>query len=174
MAKEQNTNPEVLYEKIVKELKQGERKVNPHELDEYIKHKGIQTKSNKFDEKLKPVLDKIFPKISDKSMAESDFELKLGDIVQYAKKENALLGFAHPGFTMQNFGKEKCLSEMQSLVEHGKGRIKFAEKYHQAYPFGSEIDHNELNEYHKVLDKLNLIYIGGRDNHSANFIPNSK
>lgn len=174
MAKEQNAKPDALYEKIVKELKQMRKNVNPDELDEYINRKGIQTKSNKFDEKLKPVLDKIFPKISDKSMAESDFELKLGDIVQYAKKENALLGFAHPGFTMQNFEKEKCISEMQSLIRQGKGRIKFAEKYHQAYPFGDAINRDELNEYHKVLDKLNLIYIGGRDNHTANFIPSNK
>ena len=174
MAKERNAVPDVLYETVVNELRRENKFMNPYELNEYIKRKGIQTQSSMNDENLKPVFDKIFPKISDKSSVESDFELKFDDIVEYAKKENALLGFAHPGFTMQNFGKEKCLSEMQSLVKLGKGRIKFAEKYHQAYPFGSEIDHNALNEYHKVLDKLNLIYIGGRDNHSANFIPNSK
>ena len=38
------------------------------------------------------------------------------DIVNYADKENAVLGFAHPAYTIQNFRKENQLKNMQYLI----------------------------------------------------------
>lgn len=173
MAKEQNQNPDILYETLIKELKQEHKPMTPYELDEYIKRKNIQTKSRMFDENLKPMLlEKIFPKKLGETVVKSDYEIQMSDLVKYAREEGAFLGFAHPGFTMQNFDKENCLIEMQSLIKQGKGRIKFAEKYHQAYPVGKEISESELKEYDAMLDKLKLINIGGRDNHTEGFIPN--
>lgn len=172
IAQEQNKNPEKLFETIINEIKQNNRYVNPYILDNYLKSKNIQTKSNMSDEKLKLLLyEKIFPKKIEETIVESKYELTLQDIVNYAKEENTVLGFAHPGFTMQNFDREKCLNEMQNLIKIGQGRIKFSEKYHQAYPIDKEIGKAELKEYNAILDKLGLINIGGRDNHSEKFIP---
>ncbi len=171
MAKEQNIEPKVLYEKIVNDLKQEKKYMTPYELDEYIKRNNIQTDSKIIDENLKSIIIKeIFPKKINENELEKEYEKDFKDIVSYAKKENAILCFAHPGFTMQNFTKENCLSGMQKLIKESKGRIKFAEKYHQAYPLGKEIMEGELREYNEILDKLKLINIGGRDNHKNEFI----
>ena len=45
---------------------------------------------------------------------------------------------------------------------------KLAEKYHQAYQFGDKLTEDELVNYNKIIDKLNLIQMGGRDNHKPN------
>ena len=171
MAKEMKLEPNALYEKIVKELKQEKKYMNPYELNEYIKNKNIQTNSKMIDENLKPIIiEKIFPKKISETEVDKGFEIDFRDIVRYAKQENAFLGFAHPGFTMQNFTKENCLSEMKKIIDECKGRMMFAEKYHQAYPIGKEITESELKEYNEILDKLKLINIGGRDNHKSEFI----
>ncbi len=172
IAKEQNKNADELYETILNELKQAKRSINPYNLDEYIKNKNIQTKSCMINDEIKKMLVKtIFPQKVSETEVSSQHEIMLKDIINYAKKENAILGFAHPGFTMQNFNKDKCLNGMKELIKQGEGRIKFAEKFHQAYPIGKEIEENELREYNEILDKLKLINIGGRDNHKDEFIP---
>ena len=81
-----------------------------------------------------------------------------------------MLGFAHPGFTMQNFTKENILAEMKDFISRSDGRIKFVEKYHQAYPIGKTIEQEELNQYNKIIDEFGLINMGGRDNHSKRLI----
>lgn len=171
LSKEKNKNPEVLYETLVKELRQENKHMTPDDLNKYIKEKNIQTQSEMFDNKLKPMLtEKIFPKKTGDFTVESDYEIQFKDLVEIAKEENAFLGFAHPGFTMQNFEWEKCLNGMQNLIKQGQGRVKFAEKYHQSYPIGDAIKEDELKYYNDILDKLKLVMIGGRDNHSGKFI----
>lgn len=171
MAKEQNVDSNALYEKIFTEMKAGKKPMTPYELDNYIKNKNIQTSSKEFDENVKRrLLDKIFPHQIDENTATSNYELQLSDIAKYAKKENAIIGFAHPAFTMQNFASNKLSESMQNLVKQCKGRLKLAEKYHQAYPIGKEISADEIKRYNAALDKLGLINIGGRDNHTKKFI----
>lgn len=171
MAKEQNINPDVLYEKIFNEIKANRKSMTPHELNNYIKNKNIQTNSKEFNESLKwRLLNKIFPQKIDENTVKTDYELQLSDIAKYAKKENLVMGFAHPGFTMQNFLPENQLERMQCLIKQCKGRLKLAEKYHQKYPIGKDISADELKQYNEIIDKLDLINIGGRDNHSKSFI----
>lgn len=170
MAKEQNKDAKVLYEEIFKKTRKGQ--LTPYSLDEFIRENKILTKSKMFDEGLKGrLISSIFPKQIDKKNVHSDFEIQLGDIVEYSKKENALLGFAHPAFLMQNFPQNELLQEMRSLVNNCQGQIRFAEKYHQAYPIGKEVTQKELDEYNRVLDALGLINVGGRDNHKGTFFP---
>lgn len=171
MAKEQNVKPKVLYEKIYNEMKANKKSMTPYELNNYIKNKNIQTNSKEFDESLKcRLLNKIFPQKIDENKVKTDYELQLSDIAEYAKKENLVIGFAHPGFTMQNFLPENQLEKMQYLIKQCKGRLKFTEKYHQKYQIGKDISADELKQYNAILDKLGLINIGGRDNHSKSFI----
>ena len=171
LAKEKNMKPSVLYENIANELRAENKYMNPYELDEYIKRKNIKTNSKMIDEKLKPlILEAIFPKTINEKEIDTKYEIGFDALVGYAKKENAFLGFAHPGFTMQNFTKEHCLSKMQEIIKQAKGRLRFAEKYHQAYPIGREITEHELKEYNQILDGLKLINIGGRDNHKMEFL----
>jgi hypothetical protein len=172
IAREQNVGHEELFEKIVHELKKENKSINPYELNEYIKRKNIITSTTQFNSNISNILKKqVFPIRVGEYEAVSNFEKQFKDIVKYSIDENAVLGFAHPVFTMQNFDKQNCLEGMATLVKQGKGKIKFAEKYHQAYPIGKEIESYEIKEYNEILDKLGLINIGGRDNHSDKFIP---
>lgn len=171
IAKEQNVKPNVLYEKIFNEMETNKKSMTPHELDNYIKNKNIQTNSKMFDEGLKwRLLNKIFPLKIDEKTVKTDYELQLSDIAKYAKKENLVIGFAHPGFTIQNFCPENQLERIQDLIKQCNGHLKLAEKYHQKYPIGKDISTDELKQYNSILDKLDFINIGGRDNHSKNFI----
>lgn len=168
MAKEQNVNPKEFYAQIFNNKKDA----TPDDLLRYIQDQNIPTNSKKIDDKLAEMLKtKYFPQKINDSVATSEYETDFNDIVQYAKNENAYLGFAHPGFTMQNFNDENMLSFMQNLVQKGKDRIKFSETHHQAYPIGTNISEAELAKYNKILKQLQLIHIGGRDNHSTKFIP---
>ena len=172
IAKEQNKDAKVLYEEIAQNLRSSGQHLTPYGLNEYIKANRIQTNSKMFDEEFKKnILSSIFPKQIDPKTAHSDFELQLKDIVEYSKKENALLGFAHPAFTMQNFSPNEIRKEMQTIVRDSRGQIKFTEKYHQAYPIGDEVTQAEIDEYNKILDELGLIHVGGRDNHKNTFFP---
>lgn len=171
MAAEQNKDSRVMYETIANELRANKKYMTPYELNEYIKQQNIQTRTEILDDKLAPILKKnIFPHNNNKTI-DTEYELQLKDIVNYSKKENAVLAFAHPGFTIQNFAQNQQLEEIKKLLEIGKGQIKLAEKFHQAYPIGKEITETELKQYNKIVDELNLINIGGRDNHTKKFIP---
>lgn len=115
--------------------------------------------------------DFIFPKFKNIAEVHSEYEKNFNDVVNYAEKENAVLGFAHPAYTVQNFREENQLKNMQYLVNNSKGTLKLSEKYHQAYIIGRDISSKaDLDEYNKVLDKLNLINIGGRDNHKVKLL----
>lgn len=171
IAKEQGLDPQALYNKIATEIKNKEEKVTPHNLDKYIQEKGLHTESHKIDSYISKILkEKYFPQKNGEKTVFSDYEIKFQDIIEYAKKENAILGFAHPAFTMQNFPAGKELEAMEEMIKLSQGHIKFAEKYHQAYKVGTEIEEQELRIYNEILDEIDLIHIGGRDNHKNTFI----
>ena len=172
MAEERGLDEQILYRKIVKERKNNHKEMTPYNLDKYIQEKGIQTESQMIDSNISRILkEKYFPQKNGEKTVSTEYEIQYKDIIEYAKKENAILGFAHPAFTMQNFPVGKELEEMQEMLKLAKGRIKFAEKYHQAYPIGTEVEESELKKYNEIIDKLELINIGGRDNHKDTFIP---
>lgn len=171
MAREQGKDANSLYSEIMTSLKADNKQLTPYELSEYIKRNNIQTQSSEIDVKLKKMLEEeIFPQKIDENTPSSSYEKTIDDIMKYAKDEDATLGFAHPAFTMQNMDKDKCFDIMKNIIKKSRGCIKFAEKHHQAYPIGKEISEAELKEYNEILDKLKLINIGGRDNHSDIFI----
>lgn len=171
MAQEQGKDANSLYSEIMTSLKADNKQLTPYELSEYIKRNNIQTQSSEIDVKLKKILEEeIFPQKIDENTPSSSYEKTIDDIMKYAKDEDAMLGFAHPAFTMQNMDKDKCFDIMKNIIKKSRGCIKFAEKHHQAYPIGKEISEAELKEYNEILDKLKLINIGGRDNHSDIFI----
>ncbi|MBO5738820.1 hypothetical protein J6R97_05725 [bacterium] len=166
VAKEHNMNIEVLYNEICSTLKKN---INPYTVNEYFKNHNISTNIEKLNPDLSTYLqNNIFPKKINETEAKSLYEPSFADLVDFAKKENAILGFAHPGFTMQNFERFKMHTQMEAFIKASDGRLKLIEKYHQAYPIGSAIDSYELEQYNTIIDKLNLIQMGGRDNHKPN------
>ena len=170
LAKEQNKNPDVMFDEILTEMKNHRRGLDVYSLDQFIKYNRIETKTIDREPEIDIICKNIFPQKIDENTAFSLYENTFQDIVDYAKKENAILGFAHPGFTMQNFTEDTCYIKMQDMIQQSKGSLKLAEKFHQAYPIGKAISREELNSYNAIIDKLGLINIGGRDNHTKKFI----
>ena len=88
------------------------------------------------------------------------------------QKENANLALAHPVYFLQNFKLEDGYQRLCEYIKKAKGCLNFAEKYHQAYFIAKNRDIrsvDELKQYNKILDKTDLTFIGGRDNHSLDF-----
>ena len=169
IAKEQGNDVNQLYKEFCYNIKATKKDVIPYTLNEYINSKGIKTSSNEYNQKISELMHKeYFPqKINDvevKTIYENNFD----DLVNYAKNENAIMGFAHPGFTMQNFAKDKINDKLNYYIQKSNWHIKFIEKHHQAYPIGDAIGKEELEEYNKIIDRFKLIQIGGRDNHKKN------
>lgn len=164
LAKNQNKNPEKKFDEILTSMyNKNPKGLNSHALD---KHLGKPVSGD--DIRIIELKPDILPKTVDdliKASGESSFE----SIAEFACRENAVLAFAHPGFTIQNKLPQNALKEMQKYVEDSHGTLLCAEKYHQAYPVPGEISREEIEKYNKVIDELGLINIGGRDNHSMNF-----
>ena len=73
---------------------------------------------------------------------------------------------------MQNFTEHEMRNKLQYYINNSEGTLKFIEKYLQAYPVGKEISVEELKQYYLLIDELDLIQIGGHDNHSKFLLPN--
>lgn len=171
MAKEMNQDADKLYNNLLYKLHQQKSHFTPYELDKYIKTNEIKTNTEYLNSNITKKLEEtIFPKKLNETTVNANFENSFDEIIQYAEKENAVLAFAHPAFTMENFSKDKILDGMKTLIKKSNGKIKFAEKYHQAYPYGKTIEKTEVDFYNKVLDELNLIPLGGRDNHKPKLL----
>lgn len=169
LAKEQDKNPQELFSEIATQIN---KELTPYSLEEYLKIKKLETKTQEFDSKISEMLTKkILPRKINENDVETAYENKYKDIVNFATEENTLLGLAHPGFTMQNFIEDEILEKLNLFIKNSNGKLKFIEKFHQAYPIGDSINAEELKKYNKIIDKLKLIQIGGRDNHSQNLLP---
>lgn len=167
IAREQKKDEQTFFEETVRALKAENQ--TPNGLSKYLETNNIETTTPETYERITNLSHEFFPK-NKNGVAVSAYENNFDDIVNFALKEHAYLGFAHPGFTMQNFSEEECFNKMRSYIMRSKGTLRFAEKFHQAYPFGDSISREELAKYYKVLDRFNLFNFGGRDNHSGKFI----
>lgn len=115
--------------------------------------------------------EKFFPHAQG-NVVRTNVEHTFDDVVDYAQKENANLALAHPVYFLQNFKLEDGYQRLCEYIKKAKGCLNFAEKYHQAYFIAKNRDIRtveELKEYNKILDKTDLTFIGGRDNHSFDF-----
>lgn len=167
IAREQKLDEKEFFEETITALADAKR--IPDGLSKYLKEKNIQTTTPETYDRITKIAMEFFPKNKD-GKAISDYENTFDSIANYALREQAHLAFAHPGFTMQNFTGEECFDKMRSYIMRSKGTLRFAEKFHQAYPFGDSIEHEELAKYYKIMDRFNLFHFGGRDNHSGKFV----
>ncbi|MBR1776503.1 hypothetical protein IJ750_05475 [bacterium] len=168
ISKVSGKNPEKLFDNIMSEFRRESKNNVGQSLDEYIKKNNIKIKQDSYDKRIIALKNQICPHIKGPQIY-APHESSFNSIVSFANKECAYLGFAHPGFTMQNMKTDFIKKEMKQFIEKADNKLIFAEKYHQAYPIPNEITKEEIESYNKILDELNLIHIGGRDNHSVNF-----
>ena len=166
IAREQKKDEKQFFEETIQALADARR--TPNGLSKYLKERNIETTTPETYDRVTNLSREFFPK-NENGIAKSAYENTFDDIANFALKEHSYLAFAHPGFTMQNFSEGECYSKMRSYIMRSKGTLRFVEKFHQAYPFGTNIEREELGKYHKILDEFNLFNLGGRDNHSNNF-----
>lgn len=144
--------------------------VSPDGFDEYLKSKGIKISAPITNEKIDKICDEFFPKIINGKVV-SETENGFEKIISVLKGDDSVvLGFAHPYFTAKQMSNYK--KEFSDLLKIAEGKIRLSENYHQAY--SPNISKTEINDINKFLSEMNLIPIGGRDNHSASFFNNLK
>lgn len=166
VAKEQKKSPETLFDEIMTHFAQNNMNKNGESLDRYLRENNISITGASYDKRIVDLKYDICPEQKG-MLLYAPYESSFEKIADFAQKEDAVLAFAHPGFTVQNMKSGLMLEEMEKMVRTS-GNIKCAEKFHQAYP-PENITPDEIKECNGVLDKLGLIDIGGRDNHSLNF-----
>lgn len=174
IAKEQNTNPDNLFEDLMQKYvfdTNGRRKIQKPNVtfqgfDKFLKENKIETKTEMFDEEIEKKYQKYSPKVVNGKIV-GDSENNFEKIIETLKGDkNIVIGFAHPYFLAKNLVNPK--ETLTYMVKNSKGLIKTTEKFHMAY--SNSIDKNKIEEYNKILDDLNLLPLGGYDNHKAKFI----
>ena len=166
IAKEQNKNPEELYANVMKELRSCGG-YNGAALDEYLKRNGINNSTKTYADTSWKIANEICPKYKGPILY-APYESSFENIVTYAEQDNAVLAFAHPGFTIQNMRQENALQQIKNYIDKSKGRLIYSETYHQAYP-PNNISKEEIEEANKIMEEAGLINLGGRDMHKDNF-----
>ncbi len=177
IAKEYNVSADELYRNLMNGYVFGRvyRVQKPHTtpegLDDFLKKNSIETHTDLIDEGVEDICHLFYPGLIDNkivSVTENSFE-KILKIL--GRDDRILLGFAHPYFTakqMKDFRKG-----FDNLLKIANGKIVFSENYHQSYPqsiLNSDKEREYLGEVNEFLLSRNLIPIGGRDNHSPNFL----
>lgn len=174
MAKEQNCEPNKLFEKLMQKYifdTNGKRKIQKPNItyqgfDKYLKENKIKTITKAFDEEIENKCQKYSPKVVDGKIVESS-ENNFEKIIETLKDDkNLAIGFAHPYFFAKDLVNPK--ETLTYMVKNSKGLIKTTEKFHMAY--SNSINKSKIEEYNKILDDLNLIPLGGYDNHKVKFI----
>ena len=132
----------------------------------YLKENKIKTITKAFDEEIENKCQKYSPKVVDGKIVESS-ENNFEKIIETLKDDkNLAIGFAHPYFFAKDLVNPK--ETLTYMVKNSKGLIKTTEKFHMAY--SNSINKSKIEEYNKILDDLNLIPLGGYDNHKVKFI----
>ena len=139
-----------------------------NKLSLFLNYKNLNYYEPRLGPEIIKISDKIAPKLKKLEQNELSGEYIFDDLTDYAKKEDAVLAFAHPLFTIQNYHPTEAYDKMQKFVEKSDGTLLCVEKYHQAYL--PHITEEEKFFANSVTDRLNLINIGGRDNHYEDFI----
>ncbi len=136
-------------------------------LDDYLKHIGVSSGTPTYLNEVKSLVKHICPHL-DGEIIHAPYDSSFESIFEYAKQENAVLGLAHPGFTLQNMNPDSMLQNIKSLIKKSRGRLVCAENYHQAYP-KCNITTAEIQRTNEIMKQLKLVPIGGRDMHRNNF-----
>lgn len=149
-------DPQAFFEQIVKDTKFPT-------VDSLKKSGKLNSEANDSPE-LKGLLDKIAPHFENNKIVakgENTFE----EVIDTFKDEkDVFMAFAHPYYFTEYTGTIK--DTLKYFTEKSKGLIKASETYHQAYT--QRVNMKDVATIQEETEKLNLLNLGGRDNHDAN------
>ena len=166
LAHNQNKNPEQLFKEIMSQIGYSTQ-VHGAVLDDFLKFHHLPFSQPTYLNEVVALLKDICPHYDGQGL-HAPYDSSFEKILEYAQNEDAVLAFAHPGFTIQNMTPETMLKNIKNYVERAKGRLIFAENYHQAYP-PKNITNEEILKTNEIMLEAKLIPIGGRDMHRNNF-----
>lgn len=173
VANQTNKNPEVLYQELLSKWEKPQYQRTPEEFKTFLKNNNIDTsKLNLSRTDIDTICKKHYPKSQNNKIISSS-ERTFDEIINFFSNDNkTVLGFAHPAFLTRNYIEpEKALI---NFVKNSNGLIKTVEKYHQSYhiPIQKGIISKDLvDKTNESTEQLNLINIGGHDNHAPFIIP---
>jgi len=175
------------YGQVKRELSNNARykKLNPEEyfkecmqnapeklyFDEF-KNKNIIEKWVAENDDIKVINEKYKPHDIDGKLDKTS-ENTIDDILlAFKDEENCVVGFAHPYYLVDRANNVSGLVDyVQSKLQN---MLKVTESYHQAYsPELLKSKGPDIEKISKLCEDKNLIPIGGRDNHTADFLPQS-
>ena len=78
----------------------------------------------------------------------------------FKDEKNVFMAFAHPGYFSNHVTNPS--ESLKYFTQNSQGLIKASESYHQAY---RNMDKNIIETLQKQTESLNLLNLGGRDNH---------
>ena len=147
-------NPEVLYKRLMKENKGASIGL--------LQSKGLLPQDIKEQENVKQLLQNFAPHFENgkiKATSENTFE----EVIDAFKDEpDVFMAFAHPCYYAQHV--DNPAEGLKYFTEHSKGLIKASESFHQAYK--QDINSSQISDIQTQTEKLNLLNLGGRDNHT--------
>lgn len=157
LAKAKNENAEMLYSKIMHKTNTGKS------LDD-LKTKGLISSNINENEEIVELREKYQPKINAKGKIVTSSENTIDEIFDTMSKEkDVILAFAHPLHLTERLDNPQ--KYIQDTIKRSKGLIQAAETYHQGY--SSNITKDAIFEANNQFENLNLIKIGGRNNHNS-------
>lgn len=138
-------------------------------LEEFKKHGLIENWITE-NPQIRTINDKYLPKIDGKGNIIKTSENLIDDIADaFREEKNCTIGFAHPYYISER------TSNITSVIDEVQFKLgdllRFTESYHQAY--SPELLKNEgqkIGEISKLFEREHIIPIGGRDNHTADFL----
>lgn len=145
---------------------------NPYQFNEFLNSNQIQTKTQMINPKLDTICKQYFPKISDNKIT-SPTEYVFSEVIDTFSKENTVLGFAHPAFFTANINPANTEKVTMDYIRKSNGLLQLSENYHQAYGASLQwntITQDAIDNTNTIMKRLNLIAIGGRDNHTSSFL----
>jgi len=170
-AKKQMKGVKQLTREILADLQKKDIKPFSFNIMAYVRNRGWFSNTEFPEFAYDKLQEKFFPHAQG-SVVRTNVEHTFDDVVNYSQSEDAYLALAHPVYFLQNFKLEDGYHRLCEYIKKAKGRLNFAEKYHQAYLIAKNRDirsDDELKQYNKILDRTDLTFIGGRDNHSTDF-----
>ena len=107
---------------------------------------------------------KIQPKIISDNLIKAQSESTIEEISDaFANDQNTVFAVAHPYYILER--RDNPAEHIKVVKDKLNGRLIGTESYHQAY--NDFIPRNDIAHVNNELENMDLIAIGGRDNHNA-------
>jgi histidinol phosphatase-like PHP family hydrolase len=160
IAKENNENPENLYETVMSKTKKDKALGN---LRDFV----LVPPNTQENQEITNLRLKTQPRVnSDGSITASSENTIDGIFDTFANEKETVFAFAHPYYISERVTNPSEL--IHQVVEKSNGKLIGTESFHQAYR--NTIEQKAISNINSFCEGEGLIPLGGRDNHTTRLI----